>query len=81
MEIKPWTTYRDLKNRNWVVIDLIPFDSDGNFTGNVIHFIYIYEVGTNQNCHRVPRENFISYIEKGLMVLCESDVKSNPIAA
>lgn len=66
-DLKPWTTYRDNHNRQWVIISMDAIDWKKDISGDNIDKVYIYQVGTDQQCRRVSAKEFRSYIDNQLM--------------
>lgn len=67
-EIKPYTTYQDMKSRTWVVIDIDYwgyFDERQKEPQRVV----LYQVGSNANLIRPNYLEFIHTLKNGQMWL------------
>ena len=69
MKIETWTTFKDAKNRYWVIIDLDHWHPEtGKFIPEIQRVI-MYQVGTTGKIERIPYSIFLKMLETNKMEL------------
>lgn len=68
MQPEPWTTYKDIKTRYWVVID-IDYWGLHETRQNSIQRVVMYQVGTLSKIERIPIGVFLNMVETKNMEL------------
>lgn len=67
MDVKPFTTYTDVKKRVWVVVDLDYFGIHKEFQ-NTIQAVKLYKVYSEQETVVLSYGEFLNHLENKLFI-------------